>query len=50
LATFTDSVQEYLTSIKSNRGMIGMKAIEEAKILPAKTDAVVQAAAGEESE
>lgn len=50
LATFTDSVQEYLTSIKSNRGMIGMKAIEEAKILPSKTDAVVQVAAGKEPE
>jgi len=50
LANFTDSVQEYLTSIKSNRGVIGMKAIEEAKILPSKTDAVVQVAAGKEPE
>lgn len=48
LATFTNSVQEYLTSIKSNRGMIGMKAQEEARLLPMKTDAVVQVASGKD--
>jgi hypothetical protein len=44
LATFTETVQTYLTTIASNRAMIGEKATTEANELPAKTEAVVDVA------
>jgi len=47
LATFTETVQEYLTTIASNRAMIGMRATQEANELPEKTEKVVAVAASD---
>lgn len=47
LAKFTDTVQEYLTTIASNRAVIGMRATQEANELPEKTEKVVAVAASD---
>jgi hypothetical protein len=44
LASFTGTVQTYLTTIASNRAMIGEKATREANELPVKTERVVDVA------
>jgi hypothetical protein len=50
LATFTGTVQTYLTTIADNRAMIGEKATREANELPAKTEKVVDVAGTDPTE
>ena len=50
LATFTGTVQTYLTTIADNRAMIGEKATREANELPAKTERVVDVAGTDPAE
>lgn len=47
LSMFTETVQEYLTTIASNRAMIGMRATQEANELPEKTEKVVAVASSD---
>lgn len=50
LATFTGTVQTYLTTIADNRAMIGEKATREANELPEKTEKVVDVAGTDPAE
>ena len=50
LATFTGTVQTYLTTIANNRAMIGEKATREANELPEKTEKVVNVAGTDPTE